>query len=155
MRGGDLSCEAETSRGGSSSGKLVEDAANWTKTGRLGSEGLDQCLLSSLSSIFALTLSILAFTLSMLLECLVVLKGGNLAVKGGPNSGPRHRDLPLICYGIRKRYTDTPSGSSVPPNDSSIGDERLTLDVLLLLGTGLGYIVHEPAIGVQQEAGPL
>jgi hypothetical protein len=37
VRGGDLSCEAET---GSSSGKLVGDAANRLKTGRLASEGL-------------------------------------------------------------------------------------------------------------------
>jgi hypothetical protein len=35
--------------------------------------GLDHDLLSSLSRIFALTLSILTFTLPMLLECLVVL----------------------------------------------------------------------------------
>jgi hypothetical protein len=39
--GGDLSCEAET---GSSSGKLVGDAATWSKTGRLASEGLDEDL---------------------------------------------------------------------------------------------------------------
>jgi hypothetical protein len=49
VRGEDLSCEAETCRGGSSSGKLVEDAANWAKTGRLASVGLDQGLLSSFS----------------------------------------------------------------------------------------------------------
>jgi hypothetical protein len=36
-----LSCEAET---GSSSGKLVGDAASWLKTGRLASEGLDEDL---------------------------------------------------------------------------------------------------------------
>jgi hypothetical protein len=83
-----LSCEAETCRGGSSSGELVGDAANWPKTGRLASEGLDQGLLSSFSRIFALKLSILAFTLSMVSECLVVFKGGNLAVKGGPQSRP-------------------------------------------------------------------
>jgi hypothetical protein len=47
--GPDFSCEAETCRGGSSSGKLVGDAANWPKTGRLASVGLDQDLLSSLS----------------------------------------------------------------------------------------------------------
>jgi hypothetical protein len=41
VRGGDLSCEAET---GSSSGKLVGDAATWSKTGRLASEGLDEDL---------------------------------------------------------------------------------------------------------------
>jgi hypothetical protein len=41
VRGGDLSCEAET---GSSSGKLVGDAATWPKTGRLASEGLDEDL---------------------------------------------------------------------------------------------------------------
>jgi hypothetical protein len=49
VRGGDLSCEAETCRGGSSSGKLVGAVANWSKTGRLASVGLDQDLLSSLS----------------------------------------------------------------------------------------------------------
>jgi hypothetical protein len=38
VRGGDLSCE------GSSSGKLVADAANWLRTGRLASEGLDEDL---------------------------------------------------------------------------------------------------------------
>jgi hypothetical protein len=38
VRGGDFSCE------GSSSGKLVGDAANWLKTGRLSSEGLDEDL---------------------------------------------------------------------------------------------------------------
>jgi hypothetical protein len=47
--GPDLSCEAETCRGGSSSGKLVGDAANWPKTEHLASVGLDQGLLSSLS----------------------------------------------------------------------------------------------------------
>jgi ribosomal protein S3 len=41
VRGGDSLCEAEK---GSSSGKLVGDAANWLKTGRLASEGLDQDL---------------------------------------------------------------------------------------------------------------
>jgi hypothetical protein len=46
VRGGDLSCEAETGRGGSSSGKLVGDATNWPKTGRLASVGLNQGLLS-------------------------------------------------------------------------------------------------------------
>jgi hypothetical protein len=49
MQGGDLSCEAEICRGGSFSGKLVGDAANWLKTGRLASVGLDQDLLSPLS----------------------------------------------------------------------------------------------------------
>jgi hypothetical protein len=49
VRGGDFSCEVETSREGSSSGKLVGDAANWPKTGRLASVGLDQGLLSSFS----------------------------------------------------------------------------------------------------------
>jgi hypothetical protein len=38
VRGGDLLCE------GSSSGKLVGDAAVWPKTGRLASEGLDEDL---------------------------------------------------------------------------------------------------------------
>jgi hypothetical protein len=41
VRGGDFSCEVET---GSSSGKLVGDAANWLKTRRLASEGLDEDL---------------------------------------------------------------------------------------------------------------
>jgi hypothetical protein len=36
-----LSCEAET---GSSSGKLVGDAATWPKTGRVATEGLDEDL---------------------------------------------------------------------------------------------------------------
>jgi hypothetical protein len=49
VRGGDLSCEAETCHGGPSSGELVGDEANWPKTGRLASVGLDQGLLSSLS----------------------------------------------------------------------------------------------------------
>jgi hypothetical protein len=75
VRGGDLSCKTETSRGSSSSGKQFGDAANWPKTGRLASVGLDQDLLSSLSGIFALTLTILTFTLSMVLECLVFLGG--------------------------------------------------------------------------------
>jgi hypothetical protein len=44
VRGGDFSCEAETCRGGPSSGELVGDAANWPKTGRLASVGLDQDL---------------------------------------------------------------------------------------------------------------
>jgi hypothetical protein len=41
VRGGDLSCKAEA---GSSSGKLVGDAATWPKTGHLASEGLDEDL---------------------------------------------------------------------------------------------------------------
>jgi hypothetical protein len=41
VRDGDLSCEAETCREGPSSGELVGDAANWLKTGRLASVGLD------------------------------------------------------------------------------------------------------------------
>jgi hypothetical protein len=49
VRGGDFSCKAETCRGDSSSGELVGDAANWSKTGCLASVGLDQGLLSSLS----------------------------------------------------------------------------------------------------------
>jgi hypothetical protein len=52
VRGGDLSCEAETCRARrrlSSSGKLVGDAANWPKTRRLASMGLDQGSFSSLS----------------------------------------------------------------------------------------------------------
>jgi hypothetical protein len=42
MRGGDFSCEAETRRGDPSCRELVRDAANWPKTGRLASVGLDQ-----------------------------------------------------------------------------------------------------------------
>jgi hypothetical protein len=49
VRGGDLSCEAETCRGDPSNGELVGDAANLPKTGRLASVGLDQGLFSSLS----------------------------------------------------------------------------------------------------------
>jgi hypothetical protein len=49
VRGGDLSCEVETCHGGTSSGELVGDAANWPKTGRLDCVGLDQGLFSSLS----------------------------------------------------------------------------------------------------------
>jgi hypothetical protein len=49
VRDGDLSCEAEISRGGPSSGELVVDASNWPKTGSLASVGLDQGLFSSLS----------------------------------------------------------------------------------------------------------
>jgi hypothetical protein len=41
VRGGDLSCEAET---GSSSGKLVRDAATRPKTDCLASKGLDEDL---------------------------------------------------------------------------------------------------------------
>jgi hypothetical protein len=41
MRGGDLSCKAETC---SSCGKLVGDAFDWLRTGRLASEGLDEDL---------------------------------------------------------------------------------------------------------------
>jgi hypothetical protein len=64
VRGGDLS-------GVPLVGELVGDAANWPKTGRLASVGLDQGPFSSLSRIFALTLSILAFILSMVLDCLM------------------------------------------------------------------------------------
>jgi hypothetical protein len=49
VRGGDLSCEAETCRGDPSGGELVGDAAIWPKIGCLASVGLDQGLLSSLS----------------------------------------------------------------------------------------------------------
>jgi hypothetical protein len=57
VRGGDLFCEAETSRGDPSSGELVGDAVNWPKTGRLASVGLDQghlscCLLLSCVTAF-------------------------------------------------------------------------------------------------------
>jgi hypothetical protein len=47
VRGGDLSCEAETCRGDPSSGELVGDAADWPKTGRLASVGLDRLNHSS------------------------------------------------------------------------------------------------------------
>jgi hypothetical protein len=73
VRGGDLSWEAETCCGGSSSGRLVGDVANWPKTGHLASVGLDQGPFSSLSRIFALTLSILSFTLSILAFTLSIL----------------------------------------------------------------------------------
>jgi hypothetical protein len=49
MRGGDLSCKAETCRGEPSSGELVRGAASWPKTGRLASVGLDRGPQSSLS----------------------------------------------------------------------------------------------------------
>jgi hypothetical protein len=49
VRGGDLSCEAETCRGDPSGGELVGDAANWPKAGRLASVGLDQGPQSSSS----------------------------------------------------------------------------------------------------------
>jgi hypothetical protein len=49
VRGGDISCEVETCHGDLSYGKLVGDAANWPKTGRLASVGLDQGPQSSLS----------------------------------------------------------------------------------------------------------
>jgi hypothetical protein len=42
VRGGDLSCEAETCREDPSCRKLVRDAANWSETGRLASVGLDR-----------------------------------------------------------------------------------------------------------------
>jgi hypothetical protein len=49
VRGGDFSCEAETCRGGPASEELVGDAANWSKTRRLASVGLDRGPFSSLS----------------------------------------------------------------------------------------------------------
>jgi hypothetical protein len=49
VRGGDLSCEAETCREGPFSGELVRDAASWPKTRRLASVGLDQGSFFSLS----------------------------------------------------------------------------------------------------------
>jgi hypothetical protein len=48
VQGGDLACEAETCRGGSSSGKLIGDAASRPKTGRLASVGLDQGSFTSM-----------------------------------------------------------------------------------------------------------
>jgi hypothetical protein len=42
VRGGDLLCEAETCRVDPSCRELVRDAANWPKTGRFASQGLDQ-----------------------------------------------------------------------------------------------------------------
>jgi hypothetical protein len=65
------------------------ETTNWPKTGRLASVGLNQDLLSSLSSIFALTLSILTFTLSMVLGCLVFL--GESRRQRGLNPGPRQQ----------------------------------------------------------------
>jgi hypothetical protein len=49
VRGGDLSCKAETCRGDPSCRELVGDAANWPKTGRLASVGLCQGPQSSSS----------------------------------------------------------------------------------------------------------
>jgi hypothetical protein len=49
VRGRDLPCEAETCRGDPSCRELVRDAANWPKTGRLASMGLDQGPQSSSS----------------------------------------------------------------------------------------------------------
>jgi hypothetical protein len=56
MRGGGLSCEAETYRarwrllgGGPSSRELVGGAPNWSGTGRLANEGLDRDPQPSLS----------------------------------------------------------------------------------------------------------
>jgi hypothetical protein len=46
VRGGDFSCE------GSSSGKLVGEATNWLKTGRLASEGLDEDLHTTMQAKF-------------------------------------------------------------------------------------------------------
>jgi hypothetical protein len=48
VRGGDFSFEPETCCGGPSSGELVGDAANWPKTGLLANVGLYQGLFSSL-----------------------------------------------------------------------------------------------------------
>jgi hypothetical protein len=42
VRGGDLSCEAETCRGDPSCWELVGDVANLSETGRLASVGLDR-----------------------------------------------------------------------------------------------------------------
>jgi hypothetical protein len=42
VRGGDLSCEAETCRGDPSCRELVGDAANWPETERLASVGLNR-----------------------------------------------------------------------------------------------------------------
>jgi hypothetical protein len=42
VRGEELSGEAKTCRGDPSSGELVGNVANWPKTGRLTSVGLDQ-----------------------------------------------------------------------------------------------------------------
>jgi hypothetical protein len=49
VRGGDFSCEAETSHGDPSCRELVGDAASWTETGYLASVGLDQGPQSSSS----------------------------------------------------------------------------------------------------------
>jgi hypothetical protein len=49
VRGRDFSCAAETSRGDPSCRELVGDAANWPETGRLASVGLDQGPQSSSS----------------------------------------------------------------------------------------------------------
>jgi hypothetical protein len=49
VRGGDLSCKAETCHRDPSCRELVRDAANWPETGRLASVGLDEGPQSSLS----------------------------------------------------------------------------------------------------------
>jgi hypothetical protein len=90
VRDRDLSCEPETCRGDSSCRELVGDAANWLKTGRLASVGLDQGPQFSLSRILVLMLSILAFMLLMVLDYLA-FKEVFSSSKGGRNPGPRHR----------------------------------------------------------------
>jgi hypothetical protein len=120
MRGGDLSCEAETCRvrrrlvvrggdfscepkTGSFCGKLVGDATNWLRIGRLASEGLDEdahtTTQAELQANDRLLLDVVVGKGTTILKLLAseseestsrscCLRGDNLAVKGGPNPGP-------------------------------------------------------------------
>jgi hypothetical protein len=101
MRGGDLSC------GGSSSGKLVGDAAFLPRAGRLASEGLDEDLHAFpetqhqvkgrllLDVVVSKGMTILELLASKTIDStsrvvvLPLFKEDNLVVKGGPNLGPR------------------------------------------------------------------
>jgi hypothetical protein len=120
VRGGDLSCEAETCRArrrlvvrggdfscepktGSFCGKLVGDATNWLRIGRLASEGLDEdphtTTQAELQANGGLLLDVVVGKGTTILKLLAseseestsrscCLRGDNLAVKGGPNPGP-------------------------------------------------------------------
>jgi hypothetical protein len=89
MRGGDFSCEAETCHGDPFCRETVGDVANWSETGHLASVGLDRGLQSSSSRILALTSSILAFTLVL---GYLVFEEDHFAVKWDHNPGPCHYD---------------------------------------------------------------
>jgi hypothetical protein len=99
MRGGGLSCE------GSSSGKLVGDAAVWPRTGCPASEGLNEDLHAFLEMQHqvkgGLLLDVVVSKGTTVLELLAckqltpprgcgfaVVKEDNIAVEGGPNPGP-------------------------------------------------------------------